>query len=509
MAAGSRTKPSTRRLSEVARHVVAPAGIVTTGWPSVEAQCREWGDEFDEWQGGLGRLILGKREDQMYAATVGGVTLSIPRQVAKTFLVGRIVFALCVLFPGLRVLWTAHHTATLSNTFRSLAGLARRKKVAPYVGHVRRGSGKESIEFVNGSVMFFGARAQGFGRGFEEVDIEVFDEAQILDERALEDMVAATNQSRHRHGALLFFLGTPPRPVDPGEVFASRRKKALAAKSDDRVVAVSGDALYVECSADRDARPDDRAQWAKANPSYPHRTPTASMLRLRENLTTVEAWMREALGVWDSDTPGTVVSESGWAARGTTNPPAMGQVAYGVRFSADGSRHALAVALRPPDGGPVHVEVVRVTPTSHGTAELVEWLVERWRSAAVIVVDGKSGAGDLVNSLLARKVPARKIMTPGVDDVTTAHAGWLRDVLSGGLTHFRQPGLDASVKVAGRRKIGSAGGWGLAPVVAGGDVTPAEAVILARHGVTTTKVRVARSPGSGRTASPTRRGVVL
>jgi hypothetical protein len=69
---------------------------------------------------------------------------------------------------------------------------------------------------------------RGFGRGFDEVDVEVFDEAQILTEKALEDMVAATNQSRHPHGALLFFMGTPPRPVDPGEAFTERRKEALS-----------------------------------------------------------------------------------------------------------------------------------------------------------------------------------------------------------------------------------------------------------------------------------------
>jgi hypothetical protein len=69
----------------------------------------------------------------LYAATVGGVTLSIPRQVAKTFLVGRIIFALCVLFPATRVIWTAHRTRTATNSFRALMGYARRKKVAPHV----------------------------------------------------------------------------------------------------------------------------------------------------------------------------------------------------------------------------------------------------------------------------------------------------------------------------------------------------------------------------------------
>jgi hypothetical protein len=85
--------------------------------------------------------------------------------------------------------------------------------------------------FRNGSKIMFGARSMGFGRGFDEIDVEVFDEAQILDSKALEDMVAATNQARHEHGALLFFMGTPPRPTDPSEAFSLRRTEALAGEA--------------------------------------------------------------------------------------------------------------------------------------------------------------------------------------------------------------------------------------------------------------------------------------
>nr|MCW1092242.1 hypothetical protein [Streptococcus anginosus] len=68
---------------------------------------------------------------------------------------------------------------------------------------------------MNGSRVLFGAREQGFGRGFAEVDIEVYDEAQILTERALDDMLPATAVSKI---GLVIYMGTPPRPgVDPGE----------------------------------------------------------------------------------------------------------------------------------------------------------------------------------------------------------------------------------------------------------------------------------------------------
>ena len=108
------------RLSELARHVVAPSGIVSTGWPAVRDKCRDLGVLFDPWQHGTGRLILAKRADGRYATTVGGVVISIPRQVGKTYLVGCIVFALALIQPDTTIIWTAHRSRTANETFRAM-----------------------------------------------------------------------------------------------------------------------------------------------------------------------------------------------------------------------------------------------------------------------------------------------------------------------------------------------------------------------------------------------------
>lgn len=300
---------SQRPLSEVARHVIIPTGIVDTLWFEVEERCAEFGDEFDAWQDGLGQVALGLRADGTFAATEGGVTISIPRQVAKTFIVMRIVVALCTLYPNLTVVWTAHHLRTSTMTFQKMKTFAMSKGVRPYIANgtnqgtgIRDANGEQEIPFVNSSRIMFGSRKMGFGRGFDEIDVEVFDEAQILTDQALDDMVPATNQSRFQFGALLFYMGTPPRPNDSGEVFTSRRDEALAIKGDGEHFGppvVGGDAVYIECSADGDANPEDREQWAKANPSYPHRTPWRSIQRMRKNLRNVKSQLREGLGVWD------------------------------------------------------------------------------------------------------------------------------------------------------------------------------------------------------------------
>lgn len=488
----STTRRSTRPLSEAARHVIIPTDIVATGWPAVEARIREFGDQFDEWQRGVGRLVLAKRADGAYAATVGGITLSIPRQVAKTFMIGRIVVALCTIFPDLTVLWTAHRTRTASKTFDGLRGLAKRPAVAEHVESIRQANGEQEIRFGNGSVIMFGAREQGFGRGFEEVDIVVFDEAQILTEKALEDMVATTNQSRHPAGALLFFMGTPPRPVDPGEAFKARRAEALSGES--------ADAVYIECSADDDADPDDREQWAKANPSFPHRTPVRSMLRLRKNLPSVDSWRREALGIWDPELAhDATISASQWRRLADSARP-EGRRVFGVKFSVDGARVGLAGAVRPGDG-PILIGGIRLASTAEGLDWLVEFLADRKDEISQIVIDGKAGVDPLVAALAERGIRARAkaprasgrmIRVPTMAEYISAHAMFLQDVIGEQLFHDDAPDLNLQVAGARKRPIGTQGGWGWRGLTDDHDTTLLDAATLAFWGAKTTTRRAGR-----------------
>ena len=183
-----------RRLSDVVRHVVLPRDIATTGWPKVEAQARLCGIEYDGWQRQLVRCILGKTSDGMYAAGTGSVVVSICRQVGKTLLIGTMIVMLCILndYP-LKVLWAAHRMRTSDETFKFMCALVRRKAISRFAdGEPRRANGQQEIVFINGSRIMFGARENGFGCGFDRMNIEVFDEAQILTECALDDMISAT-----------------------------------------------------------------------------------------------------------------------------------------------------------------------------------------------------------------------------------------------------------------------------------------------------------------------------
>lgn len=288
----------TPKLSEVARHLIIPEGIVTSVFPRVQRRLNEAGIFFDVWQQGLGSVSLGCRENGKYAASVGGNTLSIPRQVAKTFFVRCVVTGLCLEFPDTHWVWTSHHGTTTNKTFANFQALVQRDAIRPHLkpdrsDGIRSTNGQQQIAFRNGSLIQFGAREHGFGRGMDEVDGEVFDEAQILSIDALEDMVPATNQAKHPHGGLLFFMGTPPRPKDPGEAFAEKRQKAIDGKTTD--------ALYVEISAEPGTDPEDESKWGSFNPSYPLRTPRESMLRMLENIPNADSREREMMGIWPAN----------------------------------------------------------------------------------------------------------------------------------------------------------------------------------------------------------------
>lgn len=448
---------------------------------------------FDGWQRGASQLALSKRKDGKYAATIGGVTWSIPRQVGKTFSVGSLVMAMCAEFAGLRVIWTAHRTRTSTNTFRSMQSLAKRKKVAPHIAPngIRTANGEQEIRFANGSLILFGAREQGFGRGFDEIDLLVFDEAQILTEKALEDMVASTNQARHEAGALIFFIGTPPRPIDPGEAFSMKRTKALSGKSDDLV--------YVEFSADEDADPDDQDQWAQANPSFPHRTPLESMLRLRENLPSDEAWKREALGIWDAKATSSVIDAVSWGNVADEASMAIDDLALAIDVAPDRSTASVALAGRRADGL-WHIEL---DEQRNGTGWIVPFVVQRCERNRIraVVVDEKSPAASLVDEFRQAGV---KVTTTGAMDMASACAGLYDLVMREELRHTDQPQVNASLASASKRPLLD-GAWAWNRKGDASDITSIVAVTLALWGCRNSNVKTPTRQRSTRA----RRAVVM
>jgi len=424
------------------------------------------GWRFDGWQDGAGRLILGKRPDGQYAADT--IVMSIPRQVGKTYLIACIIFALCLIFPGLTVIWTAHRKTTARETFESFEGMSKRPRVAAHVRDVQRGKGDEKILFRNGSRILFGARESGFGRGFSDVDVLVFDEAQIMTEATLEDMAAAQNVAKN---PLTFMMGTPPRPKDPGEVFTMMRQEAIDGDTDET--------LYIELSADRGCDPMDRGQWRTANPSFPQRTTERAMLRLRKKLKSVDSWCREALGIWDEvSRHQPVVSQFAWRDMVDVGP--AGDVrpdALGVDMS-----HGLDIAVAGCwiEGESAHLEQVWA---GSDVAAAVEWIALVAGRRTDVLIDDLSPAAQMIPALKARRVKVRR--TTGRD---MAKGCLLFETRAKAKTvaHGWQTPLTEAVFGGRKRLISDAGGWGWDRRDANAVIHPVVGATLALLGATET-----------------------
>ena len=446
----AKTKPGTKKLSEVAKYLCRPAGIVSTGWPAVEKTCRDkLSIEFDEWQRGIGRLALAKRTDGMLAAMGGGVGMSRPRQVGKTFLLTGMIFGLCINTPGLLVIWTAHHSKTSGETFLAMQAFAQRAKVKPYIQQVFTGSGDEEIRFANGSRILFGARERGFGRGIPGVDILVMDEAQILSDKALENMLATLNTSQF---GLQLYVGTPPKPEDNSEAFQRMRNEALAAiKSSD---GVSEDTAWVECGADKGADPNDVKQIAKANPSFPHRTPLESVRRLQKKLT-ADGHRREGLGIWD-EVSLRVIEPVAWEALKAPDWPAPERVVLVLAVSQD--REWACIGAAGESGGRTPVLCYSMRGLSGVAAKVVE--LQAARDVAKVKLAGPQ-AKALLPDLVKADVDAELMTTGEMGGACTAFQEAVKNGpdVQGALVHFGQGELDLAVENAETRFSGESEVW--------------------------------------------------
>ena len=449
--------PEVKELVPGARHAVMPDGVVATAWPRVKATCRNIGWRFDPWQDAVGRMILGKRDGGTWAADLS--ILSIPRQVGKSYLLGCIIFALCLLNPKLRVIWTSHHTATTEEMFEAMKDLAQHKKVAPYVVKCIALQGSRwRIQFRNGARIDFGARSQGFGRGKAKVGVLVLDEFQHITSRALANLAPTTNQADN---PLILCAGTPPGPEVSGEAFTMRRKAALEGLADD--------AVYVEFSADSDAELDDRRQWAKANPSFPKRTPERALLLLRKVLDE-EDFRREALGIWDEvSRHAPIVAPSVWKDLESTGPElSVAPTAVGVDMSHGGDI-SIAGCWR---GDRPHVEELWA---GSSLLDAVEYLKVDCEGIDV-VIDAASPAAQMVPMLQGR------VRRTTAGDMGNACLLFETYANTEGLTHSGQDSVTRALKSACKRPIGDAGKWGLDRRDSTSTIYPLVAVVLALLG---------------------------
>ena len=157
--------------------------------------------------------------------------------------------------------------------------------------------------------------------------------------------------------------------------------------------------------------------------------------------------------------------------------------AVGAKFTPDGTRLCVAIAVKTKQGA--HVELVEDRFTFDGVQDIAERIAARKCEIAFVAVDGKAGGQDLVDRLVAAGMPRRAVHLMQTSEVVAAASKTVLMLDEKRLTHAPDAELDASAKNATKRKIGT-DGYGF-----GGNSCPIEAAAAATWAVMTTK----RKPG--------------
>ena len=447
--------------------------------------CASLGLELLPWEADvLGAWCSRDRLDRPAYATCG---LSCPRQNGKNAILEAFeLYALCV--SGWHILHTAHRVKTAKKSFQRLVRYFTDRKhpeMAGMVANIRYTNGEESIYLENGGAVEFSARSRASSRGFDDVQLVVFDEAQDLTDDQLNAIMYTLSASSSGE-RIIAYTGTPPDPGSPGTVFRRVRRQALAIPAERSCWMEWG----VEELPPAGSSFDDVLDLVyEANPSMGYLL-DEEFTRTEFDNSSLDGFARERLGWWSPDAQGAdhVVSRETWGKCATDDPPEGGLMCAAAKFSADGSRVSLAVCLRPRGGKP-YVEAVANRSTSSGTAWLADWAAKRRDRLASFTVDGRRGEA-VVQRLRDTGFPAMALRVPGAADMAKANALLVDLAEAGELEHFGQPDLDESVCGCVRRQIGS-DGFGFADTETA-DSTLAEACALALREAMTTRRRPGR-----------------
>jgi hypothetical protein len=435
---------------------------------------------LDDWERWVLEQGLGRTASDQWAAFE--VALIVSRQNGKGAVLEALELAALFLddFGADLILHSAHEFKTASEAFRRI--LSRIENNPSFKRRMRRPylqRGAESIELKNGKRLRFIARTSGSGKGFS-ADLVILDEAFDLGD---DEMAALLPTLSARPNPQIWYTSTAGLPT-------SAQLGAVRARG------LSGEArslAFMEWSVDPDAHdPADPVEWARANPGLGIRISPEYIEKERAALPPAE-FARERLGVGDYPLGGAAwqkISEAAWGACLDPGSVAADPVALAFAVARDSSAAAIAVAGRRADGLG-HGELVE--PPRAGTAWLVDRLLELAgkHDPCVLVMNATGASPAFEKELVERGFSTkpgpgeRLLQITGAREYAQACGALAEDVKNSRWRFLpqqyagREP-LTAAVAGARTRELADAWAWSWKDSAA--DISPLEAVTLARHG---------------------------
>lgn len=429
---------------------------------------RVGGLNVDEWQANvLDDWMARSPSGRWTCPTCGG---SVPRQNGKSLLVQGRAAAGMILFNE-QVIYTAHLQKTATETFEEMRVFFEMPKIKPYVADIKTALGREQIILKNGARVKFLARTRNGGRG-QHSDLLIFDEAQELDENQQASFLPAISASLNPQ---TIYVGTPPDPTAAGTVFRGIRQKALDGKTTKTA--------WFEFSVDEIGDITDKQRWADCNPALGKRI-LLSTIECEVEQLDPDTFARERLGWWSpvfKEKDEKALDQAAWQSCASVELKPEGKVAYGVKFTPDGSEVVLCGAVCPADG-PARISLIERGSTARGIRWLADWLNARYDKAACVVIDGRNGVDLLVEKIQDKWKFKGSVVKPSAKEVVAAASALVDAVNEQSLTWYEpQIDLNDSATTSIKRNIG--GGWGFG----GENSAPIEACALALWGARNTK----------------------
>lgn len=437
------------------------------------------------WQKAELRRWFARNDDGSWANPECG--LSVPRQNGKTeLLICRIIGGMIFLQECL--VYTAHQGNTVDEIKRRVlrffydAEAEIRDLLTSEFD--KEPKSFDYVELRNGGRCIFRTRTRSAGLGFTS-DALLIDEAQEQND-AQEEALRPTISAGKRHNPQVIMVGTPPTAGCTGTVFQRARRNILQGKAEQ--------ACWQEWSVENITSNDDVDAWYATNPSLGYFV-SERAIQAESVTMSQDSFNKMRLGWYAGLDAKRLFTDDEWNALAVTEVklPEKPQLAYAVKFAPDRSAVTLAVGVIM--GDKTHVEVVERKRMSEGQAWLVRWLLDRWRKACCIVIDGAAGQGLLVEELVrSEKRIAKRILTPNTKEAGSAYALLTQSIQDGLITHYNQPILNSAIRTVKRRDIGKDGMFGFAPLNPAIQCDPVDAVAFALYGVNRFK---ARSHGQG------------
>lgn len=425
------------------------------------------------WQKSELRRWMAISEDGTWANPDCG--LSVPRQNGKTeLLIARIIGGM--IFLGECLVYTAHQGSTVEEIKRRVqrffydAEAEIRDLLTSEFNKDPRSY--DYVELRNGGRCIFRTRTRSAGLGFTS-DTLLIDEAQEEND-AQEEALRPTISAGRQHNPQVIMTGTPPTTGSAGTVFMRARRNILSGKTDNF--------CWQEWSVENITATDDVEAWYQTNPSLGY---FVSLKAIKAESTTMsqDSFNKMRLGWYAGLDAQRLFTDEEWNDLGVKEVklPEDPELVYSVKFAPDRSAVTLAVGVVM--GEKIHVEVIERKRMSDGISWLVRWLLERWKKANKIIIDGAAGQGLLVEELV-RSEPkiSKKILTPNVKEAGSAYASFYQAIQDKILTHFNQPLLNSAIRTCKRRDIGKDGMFGYAPLNPNIQMDPVDAVAFAYYG---------------------------